>query len=128
MKKLIAFFLLAPTFAFAAPPPVASQEIAHLFSYLQESGCAFSRNSSWYSTTDAAAHLQTKYDYLLRKDRISSAEDFIALAATASSMSGKPYLVKCADGASVNSGLWFRDELARYRQETRSKQPSGKPS
>lgn len=117
MKKLIGVFLLAPTVAFAAPPPVATQEIAHLFSYLKNSGCEFQRNSTWYSATEAVSHLQTKHDYLIKKDHISSTEDFIALAATESSMSGKPYLVKCADGAAVSSGLWFRDELARYRKE-----------
>jgi hypothetical protein len=128
MRKLIGVFFLAPLFAMAAPSPMATQEINHLFAYLKNSGCEFQRNNSWYTTTDAAAHLQTKYDYLIRKDRISSAEDFIELAATESSMSGKPYRVKCADGASVNSGLWFRDELARYRKQTRSRQQSGKPS
>ncbi len=121
MRKLLGALLLLPLLASAAPSPTATQEIDHLFAYLKESRCEFSRNGSWYTPADAVAHLQDKYAYLLRKDRVATAEDFIELAATESSMSGKPYLVKCGDGATENSGLWFRDELARYRKKLPSK-------
>lgn len=121
MRKLLGALLLVPLLAAAAPSPSATQEIDHLFTYLKDSRCEFNRNSTWYTPSDAVAHLKDKYDYLLRKDRIATAEDFIELAATESSMSGRPYLVRCGNGATVNSGLWFRDELARYRQKLLSK-------
>lgn len=116
MRKLLCAWLLLPLLASAAPSPTATQEIDHLFAYLKDSRCEFNRNNTWYKPADAVAHLKDKYNYLLRKDRIATAEDFIALAATESSMSGKPYLVKCSDGVTVNSDLWFRNELARYRK------------
>lgn len=121
MKILIGVFLLVPALALAAPSPMAAQEISHLFSYLKDSSCAFNRNNAWHTPTDAVAHLQNKYEYLVRKDRILSAEDFIEQAATESSMSGKPYLVKCADGIPVKSAIWFKDELARYRNKSQHK-------
>ncbi len=36
----------------------------------------FQRNGSWYDGGDARAHLQRKYDYLLKKDMVDSAEQF----------------------------------------------------
>ena len=117
MKRLF-LALLLPGLAMAAEPsPAVTQEIAHLFSHLKSSDCQFNRNGSWYSTADAAAHLEKKYAYLLRKDLVSSSEDFIQRAATESSMSGKPYLVKCGAGKAVQSGPWFKAELKKYRAE-----------
>ena len=96
--------------------PVAQQEITHLFSYLGSSGCQFNRNGSWYDAGEAVDHINSKYQYLIGKDQISSAEDFIAKAASQSSMSGKPYLVRCKDAAPIESAGWFQDELVKYRQ------------
>jgi len=96
--------------------PAAQQEIAHLFSYLGGSGCQFERNGSLHDAKEAVDHLNTKYQYLLRKNMISSAEDFIAGAATKSSMSGQAYLVKCGNAAPVESAAWFQAELAKYRK------------
>jgi hypothetical protein len=110
-------------------PAAAQQEIAHLFSYLEHSGCQFDRNGSLHDAAEAVDHLNTKYQYLLRKDMISSAEDFIAGAATKSSMSGQAYLVRCADAAPVESAAWFQAELARYRSSLLNPAPKapGKP-
>ncbi len=94
----------------------AQQEISHLFVYLKSSGCQFNRNGSWYGPQEAADHLNDKYQYLIKKNRISTAEDFISEAATQSSMSGQPYLVKCGEAAPVESATWFRAELEKYRK------------
>jgi hypothetical protein len=99
-----------------APSAATQQEVSHLFSYLENSGCSFDRNGSWYDASKATAHLRQKYEYLLKKRLIASAEDFIARAATESSMSGKPYSVRCGDTGPVPSGAWFGAELQRYRQ------------
>jgi hypothetical protein len=108
--------LLCATLASASPSDATKAEIDHLFSYLEKSGCQFSRNGSWYAPSDAVNHLQRKYQYLLDKNLVSSSEDFIARAASESSMSGKPYLVKCGNAAPMESAMWFRRELIVYRQ------------
>lgn len=99
--------------------PAGKAEVAHLFAHLQQSGCQFNRNGSWYGAGEAVAHLQKKFDYLQKKKLVASAEDFIARAATESSVSGKPYLVKCGAAAAVPSATWFRAELEKYRHAAR---------
>lgn len=108
------FALCSPAFA-AEPTPEAKQEISSLLNYLKSSGCEFNRNGTWYGAEEAVNHLNKKYDYLLKKGLVSSSEDFIKQAATESSMSSKAYLVKCGAGSPVQSGPWFRAELARLR-------------
>jgi len=117
MKKLLLVMLLLNGICFAEGlPDPARQEIAHLFSYLETSGCQFNRNGSWHDAHEAADHLNTKYQYLLGKELISSAEDFVANAATRSSMSGQAYMVKCKDAVPVESAAWFLAELETYRK------------
>lgn len=116
MKKLILLLVFLPCLAIAGEPsPVAKQEIAHLISFLKESSCQFNRNGSWYGSTEAADHLNKKYQYLLNKGLVSSAEEFINRGASESSMSSKPYLVRCAGGVSVHSASWLTSELIKYR-------------
>lgn len=105
----------------AAPPPATQEEVQHLFSYLEKSGCQFNRNGSWYEATAAKEHLDKKYRYLLDKNLVSNTESFIARGATQSSMSGKAYQVKCPGTAAVASADWFSAELRRYRAQGGSK-------
>jgi hypothetical protein len=98
-----------------APGATTQAEVAHLLSYLESSGCDFYRNGTWHSAKEARAHLERKYTYLVNRSMVSSAEEFIERAATSSSMSGQPYLVRCAAGQSVPSGVWLRAELERFR-------------
>ena len=108
--------LLAATTALAAPlPPTARAEVDALLSRLQSSGCEFNRNGSWHSGADAKAHLLKKLDYLERKNLVNSAEQFIERGATGSSMSGKPYLVRCTGKATVESAQWLKAQLAQLR-------------
>jgi hypothetical protein len=117
VKRLILpLFFLLPCLAFAGEPsPTAKQEIAYLINHLKASGCQFNRNGTWYSSAEAVDHLNQKYQYLLKKGLVSSAEDFITRAASESSMSGKPYLVKCGTKPAVKSAPWLRSELIKYR-------------
>jgi hypothetical protein len=101
--------------AFAAPEPKAQAEIAHLLDYVATPGCQFNRNGSWHEGNEAKSHLQKKYDYLVKRDLVTNAESFIAGAATESSMSGKPYLVRCGGGKAVASAVYMKEELARFR-------------
>jgi hypothetical protein len=107
---------LLPLTAQATPPSAAShQEIEHLIVHLRNSGCEFQRNGSWFDSKQAADHLRKKYDYLLRKDLVATAEDFITRAGTESSMSNTPYQVRCADQLAQPSAIWLQAELKRYR-------------
>ena len=110
----IAFFLASAP-AFAAPSAKARQEIAGLMQALGASRCEFNRNGSWYDATRARAHLQRKYDYLLKKDLVDSAEQFIDRAASRSSFSGKAYRVRCPGRSEQDAAGWFRDQLQRLR-------------
>ena len=102
----------------AEPTPVATREIEHLLSTLEGSTCQFFRNGKWYSGKQARGHLQQKYDYLLKKGMISTAESFVDLGASTSSASGKPYQVRCAGDAEARlSAVWFTGELEKYRRE-----------
>jgi hypothetical protein len=117
IKQLTLFLsLILPSVSFAGEPTSATKlEIAHLFSYLQESGCQFDRNGTWYDSSEAVSHLNKKYQYLMRKGLILSSEDFIEGAASESSMSGRAYRVRCGSNPAVNSADWFGAVLEKYR-------------
>ena len=101
----------------AAEPSAASQrEIAHLLEYLENSGCTFLRNGTWHKPKQARAHLEKKYEYLMKRSLADSAEDFVERAASTSSISGETYFVQCPGQAKVISGDWLRAELYRFRQ------------
>jgi hypothetical protein len=121
LVSVLAAALLTATLAgvsFAAEPaPATEREIAHLFAYLQASGCDFFRNGSWHNSTEAAFHLNRKYRDLLSKGPVPSAEAFIEKAASKSGISGKAYRVRCGSRPPVNSADWFGAELERYRGE-----------
>jgi hypothetical protein len=117
MNRFIAALALAiPLSALPADPdPVAKKEIEQLIAHLASSGCEFGRNGSWYGAAKAVSHLQRKYEYLLERDLVPNAEAFIERAASESSSSGKPYLVKCPGQPEVESSNWFRSALAALR-------------
>jgi len=108
--------LMFGSLTWAGAPSAATQaEISHLLAYLRTSGCEFQRNGTWYSAGDAAAHLERKNQYLVKHSQIGSAEDFIEKAASTSSMTGEPYLVRCQLHQTVPSAVWLRAELDRFR-------------
>ena len=106
---------LLPPVARAAPLAIAQTEINYLLAFVESSGCEFYRNGSWYDSKKAQAHLSYKYQMLVARDQINTAEDFIEKAATKSSLSGRPYQVRCRGDDAATSNQWLRDELARYR-------------
>ena len=118
MKTLTSFalglLLALPFVAQAAPSEKAKAEIAGLMDNLARSGCQFQRNGDWHDAADARAHLQRKYDYLLKKSLVDTSEQFIQRAASKSSVSGKPYRVKCG-ALELDSAVWFDMQLQRLR-------------
>jgi hypothetical protein len=105
----------------AAPPAIAQAEINYLLGFIDESGCQFYRNGSWYDSKKAQAHLRGKYDFLAARDRIKSAEDFIEQAATKSSLSGEAYAIKCGGAPVVATSPWLLEVLARYRSSAKQR-------
>jgi hypothetical protein len=105
---------LWPPGALPTPPEAAAREIEYLLGYLGASGCEFYRNGKWFASEKASEHLRKKYDYLVKKKLVASAEQFIERAGTESSQSGKPYRVRC-DGQETPSAAWLSEELRRYR-------------
>jgi hypothetical protein len=111
----IAFVLWCST-AFAGPTtaPVRS-EIHALLSKLEISGCRFNRNGSWFSGSEAKDHLLRKLEYIEGRSTVQSTEQFIELAASKSSSSGKPYQVQCGAEVAVDSRRWLAGQLALLR-------------
>jgi hypothetical protein len=101
--------------ASAAPPPAAEIEINHLLGLIENSGCEFFRNGTWYDAQRAAAHLRGKYQALAAGGQIETAQDFIDKAASSSSMTGQAYLIRCGTAAAMTTRQWFGAALARYR-------------
>jgi hypothetical protein len=123
MRRLL-LFLLTCTFVAAgtAAPlsPVARTEIRGLMSRLETSGCEFNRNGTWHTARDAKSHLLRKLKYLEDSGAVQTTEQFIELAASSSSTTGQPYLVKCGGGVAVKSGAWLRSELQILRSAART--------
>jgi uncharacterized protein DUF5329 len=101
--------------------PEYQGEVQYLLNYLGASNCQFYRNGQWYGPEKAKEHLNKKYKYLLKKSLIRTAEEFIALAGTESSVSGEPYQVRCGSMQAVPSAQWLSSELTRYREQVRNK-------
>ena len=90
-------------------------EIAHLLEYVKTTECKYIRNGDSHNGTEAASHIKKKYNYYT--EDISSAEDFIRLSATKSTMSGSKYYIKCPGSPEVASGQWLLKELDNYRKK-----------
>src|SRR5574340_143526 len=112
---LLAACLFASQAWAATLPPAARVEISSLLLRLAASGCQFKRNGAWHTADEAKAHLQRKLDYLVDRGAVASAEQFIERAATKSSVSGEPYLVKCGSNPAMPSGKWLYSELQSLR-------------
>lgn len=114
-----ALLLWCLTAAAAPTAPAVRAEIDALLTKLQTSGCQFNRNGSWYGGAEAKEHLLRKLEYLEGKTTLRSAEQFIELGASQSSMSGRAYLVKCGAESPVSSELWLKQQLKAMRAAAR---------
>ena len=75
-------------------------------------GAKFIRNGSEFNGKEAAKHLRMKRDYA--GVRIRTADDFIRLCASKSSVTGKPYTIRSADGKTMKSEDYFRMKLKEF--------------
>lgn len=85
------------------------KEIHYLLTYIEQSECLFNRNGIDYEGSEVISHINKKYTYF--KDEIKTTEDFIALSATKSELSGKKYTVRCNDGETEELGQWLHEVL-----------------
>lgn len=85
----------------------------------QAKGMVFIRNGSEHDAAAAASHLRMKWKNA--GSRVRTAEDFIKYCATGSSMSGKPYQIRFADGRVMNSADYFNAQLRRIDTASRAK-------
>ena len=94
----------------AAPSSVEARKIEHLIAAVEQLQRAkFMRNGIPYEASKAADHLRLK----LREagERVASAEDFIRLCGSRSSVSGKPYEIVFDDGKRITSEAFLRAKL-----------------
>lgn len=116
LASLLFAGLLLPVLAQAAELSISSrQEIDLLLEKLGNSSCEFYRNGTWHGAGKAQAHLQKKLAYLIDKHQVGSAEEFIETGASKSSVSGKPYLVRCNKQPEIPSAVWLQKELDSIR-------------
>lgn len=119
------FLLLACLLALALPVTCAAQPVASatrtpaaeidalVDRVAHADGVVFIRNGTEHTAAEAAAHLQRK-----RKaagDRIRTPEQFIDKLGTRSSITGKPYRVRLADGREIDSSAWLTGLLRELR-------------
>ena len=92
---------------------VEGQKIHYLIASIETlQGAQFLRNGTAYDAKAAAEHLRLK----LRTagSRVVTAEDFIRLCASVSSVSGAAYQIRFTDGRMVSSEAYLRQKLAEF--------------
>lgn len=106
--------ILALTLAAAVSPASDKSEAAKIESLIQSvaqlQGAKFVRNGSEYDAKAAADHLRLKLEKA--GSRVKTADDFIRLCASQSSMTGQPYEIHWDDGRVMTSEAFLRARLA----------------
>ena len=93
--------------------PLERQKIDYLINSIATLGDAkFVRNGTAYDAKAAADHLRLKLKNA--GSRVRTAEDFIHLCASVSSVSGVPYQIRFSDGRIVTSEVYLRQQLLEF--------------
>jgi hypothetical protein len=93
-----------------AKPLSESEKIEALITQVDGmTDAVFVRNGKSYDGHAAASHLREKWQW--KKNEIKTARDFIRIIGSASSQSGKPYLIRFRDGREVKSGDFLSQAL-----------------
>ena len=94
-----------------SPPLSEAQKIDALIQAVADlRGAVFIRNDSEYDGKAAADHLRLKREKA--GSRVTTADDFIRLCGSTSSMTGRPYQIRFADGRTETSEAFLRARLA----------------
>lgn len=100
-------------------PPIERVKIEALISHIEGlEGAKFIRNGSDYDSKTAAKFLRGKWQ--AHQKAIKTAADFIAIAATRSSTSGKPYMIRLKDSTEVPCADYLTSRLKKI-SETKDK-------
>jgi hypothetical protein len=112
-RWLLACFLLMPLLCMAAPASESAEIDALIARVAQARNVVFIRNGSTHTAGEAATHLQRKLR--AAHGRIGTAEQFIEVLGTRSSLTGRVYRVRLADGHEIDSAVWLRQLLREIR-------------
>ena len=89
------------------------QRIEHLIQTVESlKGAVFIRNGTEYDAKEAGKHLRMKLK--LAGERVKTAEDFIKLCASRSSLSGDAYKIRLAGGTTTETAPFFRAKLREF--------------
>jgi hypothetical protein len=95
-----------------------TDKIQYLISSVETlKGAKFIRNGKAYEARMAGDHLRLKLK--AAGDRIKTADDFIRLCASKSSISGEPYRIRFSDGSTLESEVFFRNKLKEFSEKSR---------
>ena len=107
---------LSPRLPAQALPPEEQVKIEALLTHLAGlADATFVRNGSAYDAKTAAKFLRKKWE--ANEKEIKTAADFIAKAATASSTTGKPYLIRPKDAPEMPCADYLNAELKKLEAD-----------
>jgi hypothetical protein len=112
---LVTSFVVLPIFSGAvfAQDNIEKKKIEFLISSVENlKGVKFIRNGSEHDGKEAAKHLRMK---LQNAAEVKTADDFIRLCASKSSITGKPYMIRSSDGNIMKSEEYFLEKLKEYK-------------
>jgi len=109
---------LAATAQEAPPKEDLKQTVDYLLNYVAGSECVFIRNGQEHDAKKASSHMKRKYNHF--RDEIKTPEDFIRLAGTMSTRSGKPYMVRFKSGKEMPCAEWLLEVLTEHRKVSRA--------
>jgi hypothetical protein len=75
-------------------------------------GATFIRNGGEYDSRKAADHLRLKLK--AAGERVKTAEDFIRVCGSKSSVSGEAYRIRFSDGTTLDAETFFRNRLKAF--------------
>jgi hypothetical protein len=91
---------------------IEKKKIEFLISSVENlKGAKFIRNGAEHTGKEAAEHLRMKLQNALA---VQTADDFIRLCASKSSITGKPYMIRLSNGKTIKSEEYFREKLKEY--------------
>lgn len=103
--------ILAGTVCCAATPTEEIELLLHYIGAME--GASFIRNGNAHTPKEAEAHLRLKWTN--QKSRIATAEDFIRLCGTKSSISKKAYVIRFKDGHEEDAAVVLSKQLQVVR-------------
>jgi hypothetical protein len=119
----LALFLSASLNAVQAQekPTTEKQKIEALIKHVEElKDAKFVRNDTEYDAKTAARFLRGKWE--ANEAGIKTAKDFIEKAASVSSTTGKPYMIRRKDGQKMKSAEYLLAELKKLEKPREEKQ------